>query len=417
MQCEDMHSDDMHSEDMQSEDMQAASILGEITRPRLPIGVAVIGCGDVANGRYLPYLTSGSPFVRVVACADRDRERADATAERFGLESIPVEDVFTHPGVDLILNLTRPLAHFEINRRTLESGKHVYTEKPLAATFKEGRRLVDLARITGRRIASAPDTFLGPSLELTRRLIDDGTIGRPFMASMSFVTPDRHWHPDPEFFYMPGGGPVFDEGPYFLTALVALLGPIAEVAAFSHSYKRDLVVGSGPRAGSRFRAEVPTSYTGALRLESGVLVSLLLSFDVPGTTLPPLEIYGERGTLRPAFPGHYNGSVRFGREHGLITEELDAGWHAGAEEARGIGLEEFAAALCAGRASRVEAPLALHVLEVMEGIAAAAETKETVRITTRVDRPTPYDPRENPRNLIRESGRPESDDVTTRGRG
>jgi predicted dehydrogenase len=366
-----------------------------------PVRTAVIGCGDVATREYIPYL-SGSPLVDIRVCADRDVARARAAAERFGLTARSVADAIADPEIEMILDLTPPLAHVSINTAALEAGKHVYTEKPLAATFAEGRRLIALATQHGNRIAGAPDTILGPNLQLARELIDAGRIGTPYMASMSFVTADRSWHPNPEFFYRAGAGPIFDEGPYFLSALVALLSPIAEVTALAATFIGEIPAGEGGSA-KTFRPQVPTSYVGGLRLESGVLASLLMSFDVRGTTMPPLEIYGSEGTIRLGFPGHYHGPVLLGTEHNAITEEIPPAWHLYPMDElkiRGLGVEEFVLALRTGEPSRVEAPFALHILEAMEGIVAAAASGASVRLTTRTERPRPYDPRENPRNRV-----------------
>lgn len=366
-----------------------------------PVRTAVIGCGDVATREYIPYLRH-SPLVDIRVCADRDQTRAAGVAERFGLAARPVEEAIADPEVEMILDLTTPLAHFSINAAALEAGKHVYSEKPLAADFAEGSRLVALAAHRGRRIAGAPDTFLGPNLQLARRLIDAGRIGTPYMASMSFVTADRSWHPNPEFFYEAGAGPIFDEGPYFLSALVALLSPITEVTALAATFIEEISAG-GQGPGRTFRPKVPTSYVGGLRLESGVLASLLMSFDVRGTTMPPLEIYGSEGTIRPAFPGHYHGPVLLGREHNAISEEIQPNWHLYPMDEltiRGLGVEEFARAIRTGEPSRVEAPFALHILEAMESIVTSAASGMPVRLTTRAERPRAYDPRENPCNQV-----------------
>jgi predicted dehydrogenase len=363
-----------------------------------PLAMAVIGCGDVALHRYLPYLTGENLLVRLATCADLDERRAFEVAQRFGLRACPVPDAMADPDVDLVLNLTPPLAHEEINAGALRAGKHVYSEKPFAVSYEAGRKLVSLAASVERRLASAPDTILGPNIQLARELIERGKIGRPFMASMSFATADRSWHPDPAFFYRAGAGPVFDEGPYFLSALVALLGPVREVFAQAATYHEEMIVPSGPRQGARYRAEVPTSYVGGLVLRSGVLVSLLLSFDVRGTTLPPLEIYGEDGTLRLAFPGYYNGPVVFGREHDHIDEVIHPTWRTEIDEARGIGVEELAAAIRAGNRSRLEGDFPLHVLEVMEALVKAGETSSPMGIRSVAQPPRPYSWQENPRN-------------------
>jgi predicted dehydrogenase len=361
--------------------------------------VAAIGCGDVALHRYFPYLAGENPSIKLAACADLDARRAQHLAARFGLAACTPEAALADAGIDLILNLTPPQAHEELNAAALRAGKHIYSEKPFALTYTRGQELARLAESTGRRLASAPDTVLGPNLQLARRLIDEGKIGRPYMVSMSFVTSDRSWHPDPEFFYRRGAGPIFDEGPYFLSALVALLGPVAEVSAFSATYHTELVVPSGPRAGATYRPEVPTSYAGTLLLQSGVLVSMLMSFDVRGTTLPPLEIYGEDGTLRLAFPGYYNGPVLFGREHDHITELIEPEWQTAMDEARGIGIEELAQSICREVPSRLEGSFPLHVLEAMEAIVRSGETGRRETLSSATERPRPYSKEENCRNL------------------
>jgi predicted dehydrogenase len=370
----------------------------QVTEPE-KLRVAAIGCGDVARHRYFPYLAGENPFIELVACADIDPGRSADLAGRFGLVSCTPDAALRDPEIDLILNLTPPLAHEETNAAALQQGKHVYSEKPFALTYSAGCELTRLADAAGRRLASAPDTILGPSLQLARSMIDEGRIGRPYMASMSFVTADRRWHPDPQFFYREGAGPIFDEGPYFLSALVALLGPVEEVVALSNTYRTELEIPSRERADMPFRPRVPTSYVGSLRLQSGVLVSMLMSFDVRGTTMPPLEIYGEAGTLRPAFPGFYNGPVLFGREHDRITQAVQPTWRTAVDEARGIGVEELARAIQMGTPSRLEGAFPLHVLEAMEAIVASASTGRHLRLSSTTERPRVYAPEENPRNV------------------
>lgn len=358
--------------------------------------VAVVGCGDVARGRYLPYLAGNNSYLRLAACVDSQQDRARCVAEEWGIEARGLEDVLADDEIDMVLNLTPPLVHPSVNRAALQARKHVYSEKPFALNLREGRELQDLARVVGRRLASAPDTVLGPNIQLARRLIDEGRIGQPYMASFSFVTADRSWHPDPEFFFGEGAGPVFDEGPYFLAALVALLGPIESVCAQAQTYREKIELPDG----RSFRPKVPTSYTGTLRFCSGALATMLLSFDVRGTTLPPLELYGEEGTLRLGFPGFYGGPVTFGQEHGRITETIWPSWTTAIDEARGIGVEELARAILTGETSRLEGDFPVHILECMEAIAQAAEAGIPRKLNTTTTRPEPYVPSENPRNRL-----------------
>ncbi len=340
----------------------------------LPLNAGVIGCGDVAVTRYLPYLAHQSPMISIAACADLDPNRAASVARQFGLSARTVDEILGDPDVDLVLNLTPPAAHVELNSRALKQGKHVYSEKPFATCFADGQQLIRLAAASNRRLASAPDTILGPNVQLAQRLIQEGKIGRPLMASMSFVTADRSWHPNPEFFYQEGGGPIFDEAPYFLAALVAVLGPVKEVAAQAATFRQEIRISSGPSQGQIYRPTVPTSYVATLLLQSGVLVTMLMSFDVRGTTMPPLELYGEDGTLRLGFPGYYNGPVIFGTEHDHIAERIFPTWSTAREEARGIGVEEFARAIVTGTPSRLEGDFPLHLLEVMQAIVTAGRT-------------------------------------------
>lgn len=362
------------------------------------IEVGVMGCGDVAFTRYLPYLAGENPFLHVAACADLDEGRARRAAERFGLQAVSPEDLLAARDIDLVLNLTPPQMHEAVTEMALRSRKHVYSEKPPALSMQAGRRLSTVARECGKRLGCAPDTILGPNLQLARRLIDEGTIGRPFMASCSFVTADRSWHPNPEFFYQEGAGPILDEGPYFLSALVALLGPVREVTARAATYRPEMTITDGPRAGERFGVEIPTSYVGGLVMHSGVLVSMLMSLDVRGSTLPGLEIYGEEGTMRLAFPGFYNGPIRLGREHDHIDQVIEAGWETAVDDARGIGVEELCRSIREGVASRLEGSFPLHVLEVMLALIRAAETECGVVVESTTARPRPYRAEENPRN-------------------
>jgi predicted dehydrogenase len=365
-----------------------------------PLKVGVVGCGDVATTRYLPYLAHRSPFVSITACADLDPGKAARAGDEFSLQALAPAELIEHPEIDVVLNLTPPLAHKEITAWALERGKHVYSEKPFALTLTEGEELNGLARQAGRHLASAPDTILGPNIQLARRLIGEGRIGTPFMASMSFVTADRSWHPNPEFFYRRGAGPIFDEAPYFLSALVALLGPVREVSAYAASFIPEIEISGGPGKETTFRAEVPTSYVAGLRLESGTLATMIMSFDVRGTTMPPVEIYGREGTLRLDFPGYYNGPVLFGTEHDHISEVIRPEWETDGEDARGIGVEELAASICLDMASRLEGEFPLHLLEVMEALVTSGETGRPVAISTSTERPSPYVPAENPRNRI-----------------
>ena len=362
------------------------------TSSQLPLRVAMVGAGNVSL-RYLRYLRSSREVV-IATLSDLDMDAARARAVEFGCgRACSMEEALSDPGIDIVLNLTPPSAHGVVTRAALESGKHVYSEKPLALTLEEGRDLVALAERVGRRLACAPDTLLAPHLMTGRALIDGGEIGTPVAASCSFVTPGSElWHPSPEFFYQPGAGPVFDEGPYFLTALVTLLGPVAEVSAKSATFRPERTVHVGPRAGARIVARTPTHVVALLRFTSGVLATMTMSFEVLGSTQPPLEIYGTTGTLRFPFPGYYGSGLRLGRRHDGPWKDIAPGWTSAPDQDRGIGVEELARAIVSGRRSRMEPPLPLHILDLMETILRAAETGRSEPLRTTCERPAPYHP-------------------------
>jgi predicted dehydrogenase len=278
-----------------------------------------------------------------------------------------------------VLNLTPPRVHAPVARAAFEHGKHVYTEKPLGATVAEGRELVAAAAERGLRLGCAPDTFLGSVYETARRLVVDGAIGTPLGAAATMLVggPDS-WHPNAEMFYKAGGGPVLDIAPYYLTALVSLLGPIAAVAAFSSLPTPERVLGTGPRAGTTVAVEVPTHAAALLRTAGGAIASLTVSFEARGQYLSGLELHGTEGALRLPDANAFGGELwleRGGEEPQQVRVES-----LGAREARGLGIDELATALREGRDHRANGELALHVLAAAEAIVLAAETSSTIEL-------------------------------------
>jgi predicted dehydrogenase len=351
------------------------------------VRTGAIGCGDVAR-YYLGYLAA-SDAVELAACADRDEPAAARRAAEHGIEAVSVEELLADPRVELVLNLTPASVHAEVTRAALEAGKHVYSEKPLAMTLAEGEELERLARDRGLQLAAAPDTFLGPALQAARRLVDAGELGETIGASASFTAPGSDlWHPNADHLF--AAGPVYDEGVYYLTALVALLGPIASVAAIARTVRAERTLATGPRAGERFTAAAPTHWVGTLELASGALATMTMSFEAVGSTQPALELYGTTGTLRLPFPGFYDGALRLGRQHDPPWQELDPGPPLG--RVRGPGVEDLAEAIRAGREPRCSVRLALHVLDAMESIARAAESGGRERLRTSAERPEPRSP-------------------------
>jgi len=351
-------------------------------------GIGIVGCGTISSA-YLRTLTR-APDVRVVAVADLDPARAQAQADAFGVPlALDLPTLLDHDDVELVVDLTIPSAHFDVNRRALEAGKAVYSEKPLAAGAVEARALVDLADRLGRPLGGAPDTFLGAGMQTAIVALTEQSIGRPFAAVAHMVSrgPER-WHHDPGFFYQPGAGPLLDMGPYYVTALVALFGPVASVSAEGGRTWPERVIATGPRAGDRLPVDVDTHVTVLLRFESGVLATLLTTFDVVASDLPRFEVFGEHGTLALPDPNTFAGPVR-------LRTALDAPWRevplvpGFTTDARGVGALELRLATATGRLPRASGALAAHVLDVLDGALDAMRRGQRVAIESRPPRPEP----------------------------
>jgi predicted dehydrogenase len=312
------------------------------------VRVALLGVGDIAE-QYVRGLAQ-FPQVQLVAVADRDPERARARAAEWGVRALSPDDLLAGEEIELVVNLTPPRAHVETTRTALEAGKHVYSEKPLAVTVEDGRALVALARERSLGLACAPDTFLGSALETAVEALP--RIGRP-LAAQAFVgnSGPEHWHPAPAAYYELGAGPLFSLGPYYVTALVRLLGPIAEVTGFA-------VLPAVPR---KVDPSIETTYAGALRFANGALATLFASYDVQGNRVPPLELYGSEATLSIPDPNLFDGPVLLGR--GAAWEELPV--HHATGRGRGIGVADLVDALAEGRPPRASGEQALHVLDAL----------------------------------------------------
>ena len=273
--------------------------------------IGIIGVG-VISGIYLQTLTARSD-VRVAAIADLDMDRAAAAASRHPRRPGPeVPALLADPDIDVVLNLTIPAAHAEIALAAIAHGKHVYGEKPLAVDLASGQQVMDAATVAGVRLGSAPDTVLGTGTQTARAVIDEGRIGRPIAATAVMATPGPEpWHPNPDFYYLPGGGPLMDMGPYYISALVHLLGPVTAVVGSASRLRSERVIGSGPRAGERIPVDVDTHVTGILEHAGGALSTLTTSFDSVKSSASPIEIHGETGSLVGARPEHVLGRVLF----------------------------------------------------------------------------------------------------------
>jgi predicted dehydrogenase len=351
------------------------------------VGVGVIGCGNISSA----YLTAakGFPILEIVALSDARMSAAEARAAEFGLNARSVLETLADPKVEIILNLTVPTAHVEVGLQAIAAGKHVYSEKPLGVAVAEARHLVAAAAAKGVRLGSAPDTFLGGAHQTARALIDAGQIGRPVGGTAFFMCPGHErWHPNPGFYYLAGGGPMLDMGPYYITDLVNLLGPVQSVFGVATRTRSQRLITSEPLKGTHVPVEVATHVTGLLRFVDGAAVSITMSFDVAKHKHVPLEIYGEEGALIVPDPNYFGGQIEFAAA-GEDWRELPTR-HAYADaNYRSIGLADMAQAIRANRPHRASGALALHALEVMEAFQTSSDSGALVEISSRPERPAP----------------------------
>lgn len=354
--------------------------------------VGVVGCGVVSE----PYFKNmnASPLLDVVACADQVPERAQARAKEFGVpRAIGVADLLADPNVDMVVNLTIPSAHAEINLAALAAGKHVYTEKPFATNREDGTRILEAAGSAGLTIACAPDTVLGAGIQTCLRLLNEGEFGEP-MAAAGFMLGrgPENWHPNPAFFYQPGGGPLLDVGPYYVTTLICLLGPVRQVAGMARILYPERTADRGPRKGETFKVSTPTYIAALLEFEGGAQATLVTSFGIPGTDLPPIQLYCSKGVLGMPDPNTFGGPVRF------RPNDQDSPWRDvvlpyhhtnGRENFRGLGVIETALAIRSGTQPRASGELAYHVLDVMLSILDSAKTGRRAKVQSSCRRPPP----------------------------
>ena len=356
-----------------------------------PVGVGIIGTGVISGA----YLEAAALFgqIEMLALADINAEAARARGAEFGVPAVSVEALLADPRIEIVLNLTIPKAHVPVALDAIAAGKHVYLEKPLAVSLAEGRQLIEAAAAQGLRVGCAPDTFLGGSHQTARALIDAGSIGQPF-GGTAFLMLAGHerWHPNPDFYYVrDGGGPVMDMGPYYITDLVQLLGPVARVAAAGSVVRQPRTIGKGPRAGEPVPVTCLTHVAGTMTFVSGAIVQIAMSFEVWGHKHSPIEIYGSEGTLAVPDPNRFDGEVEL-MKPGEAWQAMPSTHGYADGNYRSIGLVDMAQALREGRPHRASGELALHVLEVMAGLVEAAETGGSVVIESRCERPAPLAP-------------------------
>lgn len=368
--------------------------------------VGLIGCGVISD----IYLKTSLKFdiLDIVACASLDFEESRRKAEKYNIPSVCSPDKIIHdPDIDCVLNLTIPAVHAEISLAALEAGKHVYSEKPFATSVEDGKKILALAESKGLYVGNAPDTFLGGRMQTCRKIIEDGIIGKPTGVSAFAGTHgvERH-HPNPDFYYKSGGGPLLDLGPYYLTAMISLLGPVKRCCGFAKRTFDERMIESQPRHGEVMRVEVDTHVCGMLEFSNGVVGSLMMSFDVWDSQLPRMEIYGEQGTICIPDPDPTDGTNIFGGEilyktrensrwnyrprvQGLDQWDVAANNHGYNEDSRGLGLADLAYAVRDKRPPRASGEIAFHVFDIMMGILESSKSGKYSVLESTCGTPSP----------------------------
>jgi predicted dehydrogenase len=336
-----------------------------------PMKVGIVGCGNISN----IYLEAGKKFdiLDIVAVSDLDMARAQAKAAEHGVaKAVYVDELLADPEIEIVINLTVPGAHYDVCKAALEAGKHAYVEKPLSLTRAQGRDLLETASAKGLRVGGAPDTFLGAALQTCRKLVDDGAIGLPIAATAFMLGRGvETWHPNPEFFFKPGGGPMFDMGPYYLTALVSLLGPLKRVTGSAQMSFPERLITSQPLSGQKIVVETPTHIAGIMDFAGGAVGTIITSFDIWAHNLPPIEIHGSEGSLSVPDPNMFSGAVKLYRDGKWEEVPLTHGY---ADNSRGIGVADMAYAIGEGRPHRASGELTFHVLDAMHGFLDASQS-------------------------------------------
>lgn len=356
----------------------------------MSVNIAMIGVGSI-SGIYLQNISTVFQEINLIGVCDLVRERAEKAKAKWNVPKIydTMYDAFADPEVDIILNLTRPYEHYGVTKAALEAGKHVYSEKPLAADWDEGRELVALAEKKGLMLGGAPDTFMGAGIQTCRKLIDEGAIGKP-IGSAAFMICRGHetWHPDPEFYYKRGGGPMMDMGPYYLTALINLMGGVKAVSGVTKTSFPTRLITSEPHNGEIVTVDVPTYVTGTLLYDSGAVGTIFTTFDVYYPYQARLEIYGEDGTLFVPDPNGFGGPIKLFKKGDKEPVDMPLQFDY-CENSRALGLADMAKALETGRFCRTDYHQTAHVLEILTSFDKSSDAGKILPITTKYERRPP----------------------------
>ncbi len=378
------------------------------------VKIGIVGCGVISN-TYLTNITDMYKMLEIAAVADMFPAKAKEAAEKYGIpKACTVEELLADKEIEIVVNLTIPSAHTEVNMKALEAGKNVYCEKPLALNTEDAKKILEVAKKKGLLVGCAPDTFLGAGLQTCRKVLDDGWIGKPVAVTANMICHGHEsWHPAPEFYYKQGAGPMMDMGPYYITALVSLLGPISKTNCFGKkTFDQRTITSTSPFKGKTIDVEVLTHYSGLMEFANGVVANINMSFDVWHSNLPCIEIYGTAGTLIVPDPNMFGGPVKVLRGENMIDsveglstseavvkihspemlnfmKEVPLIYHYTTMNMRGLGVLDMAYALIEGREHRANGELMYHVTEVLTSFDKSVEEDRTYRMTSTCERPAP----------------------------
>lgn len=364
--------------------------------------VGVVGCGNI-SAAYLRLSPRFKGFA-ITACADLNPALAAARAAEFGLTAMDTRQLLASPGIDIVLNLTVPAAHHAVSLAAVRAGKHVYSEKPLATSLADALSLHRAAKAKRVKVACAPDTILGGAHQQARHALDAGTVGKVTSGTAAVLSHGMEaWHPNPGFFFQPGGGPILDMGPYYVAQLINLLGPVKRVAAFATKASKTRTITSQPLAGQTIKVATPTSIQALLEFKSGATITLLASWDVWAHRHGHMELYGSEGTLFLPDPNFFGGPVlatkRDGEAQalpawphplGLINERNGAGDDVA--NYRSAGLADLARSIHQRNDARCSIDRALHAVEIMTAVLKSGATGKFVTLKTTCTRPAPLAP-------------------------
>ena len=355
-----------------------------------PFRIGLIGCGNISNA-YFTHLAPYAAYAKITACSDLDIERARAKAAEHGVaKACTVKELLADPAIDAVLNLTIPAAHASVNLAALKAGKHAYCEKPFSLTYKEGLQVTKEAQKRRLRVGCAPDTVLGGGIQTARKLIDDGAIGKPIAAFANMLCHGHEsWHPSPEFYYQKGGGPLFDMGPYYLTSLVLMMGPVKSVTAVAKTTFKERTITNKVNPGKKIKVEIPTHLSGELEMVNGAIATVNMSFDVWRSQMPLLEVHGTEGSLSVPDPNTFGGEVKLwtrakGEWQTIPLTHSD-------KTGRGLGIADMAfSEQTKKKQHRLNGDLALHVVEIMEAFHTSAKAGRKITLKSRPKQPEPF---------------------------